>query len=78
MLCGGFGGPGFGGNGWFLIMMGIRMFIFIALIVLGIKLFNKYTDNSKSALKILDEKFATGEINEDDYIARKSVLLQKR
>ncbi len=78
MFCGGFGEPGFMNGGWFLLMMGIKIFIFIALIVLGIKLFNKHTDNSRNALKILDEKFAKGEINEDDYIARKNVLLQKR
>ncbi|GAA3650611.1 SHOCT domain-containing protein [Asaccharospora irregularis] len=74
MLC---GGAGLMGSGWFLLMMGIKVLIFVALIVLGVKLFNKYTDNSRSALKILDEKFATGEINEDDYIARKNVLLKK-
>ena len=78
MFCGGFGGAGFINNGWFLLMMGIKMFIFIALIVVGVKLFNKHTDNSRNALKILDEKFAKGEINEDDYIARKNVLLQKK
>jgi putative membrane protein len=70
MLCGGFGVPG-------LLMMGIKVLIFIALIVVGIRLFNKHTENSRSALKILDEKFAKGEINEDDYIARKNVLLKK-
>jgi putative membrane protein len=74
MLCGGFGSVG---NGLFPLMMGIRMLIIIAIIVVGIKLFNKYTDNSKSALRILDEKFAKGEINEDDYISRKNVLLKK-
>ncbi|HSQ87803.1 SHOCT domain-containing protein [Romboutsia sp.] len=78
MFCGGFGGAGFMNNGWFLLMMSIRIFAFIALIVLGIKLFNKHTDNSRNALKILDEKFANGEISEDDYIARKNILLQKR
>ena len=77
MFCGGFGGAGAIGSGWFLLMMGIRVLIFAAIIVLGIKLFNKYTDNSRSALKILDEKFAKGEINEDDYISRKNVLLKK-
>ena len=71
MFCGGFGEVG-------LIVMGIKSFIFIALIVVGIKLFNKHTDNSRNALKILDEKFAKGEINEDDYRARKNVLLQKK
>jgi putative membrane protein len=74
MFCGGFGSVG---NGLFPLMMGIRMLIIIAIIVVGIKLFNKYTDNSKSALRILDEKFAKGEINEDDYISRKNVLLKK-
>ena len=78
MFCGGFGEPGFMNGGWFLLMMSIKIFIFISLIVLGTKLFNKYTDNSRSALKILDERFAEGHISEDDYIARKNILLQKR
>ena len=71
MFCGGFGEVS-------LIVMGIKLFIFIALILIGIKLFNKHTDSSRNALKILDEKFAKGEINEDDYITRKNILLQKK
>jgi len=77
MFCGGFGGPGFINNGFFPIMIGIRMIIFIAIIVVGIKLFNKHNDNSRNALKILDEKFAKGEINEEDYISRKNILTKR-
>lgn len=83
MFCG-FGGPGiaagagFGFTPWMYMMMGIRMLIFIGLIILGIRFIKNYTMNSNSALKILDEKFAKGEISEEEYIKRRTVIVQKR
>jgi len=82
MLCR-FGGPGFSGAGfgfspWMFVMMGIKMLIFIGIIVLGVRLIKNYTRNSNSALKILDEKFAIGEISEEEYIKRRTVMTQKR
>ncbi|KZL92935.1 SHOCT domain-containing protein [Clostridium magnum] len=77
MLCG-FWGSGFGFSPWMPIMMGIRILVFIGLIVLGIKLVRNYTVNSSSAIKILDEKFAKGEISEEEYIKRRTVIIQKK
>jgi putative membrane protein len=84
MFCGfggpgfGFGGPGFGfGTGMFIMMI-IRMLIFIGLIVFGVKLIKNYTTNSNGVLKILDEKFASGEISEEEYIKRRNVMTQKK
>lgn len=77
MFCG-FGGPGFGFSPWMSMMMGIRILVFIVLIVLGAKLIKNYTSNSNGALKILDEKFASGEISEEEYIKRRTVMIQKK
>ncbi|GEA30595.1 MULTISPECIES: SHOCT domain-containing protein [Clostridium] len=83
MFCSGFGGyGGFGaassiGYGGMFLAMGVRMLIFIALIVLAFKLFKNYTNKSNDAMKILNEKFAGGEITQEEYLKRKSVLSQK-
>ncbi|AQS05694.1 SHOCT domain-containing protein [Clostridium beijerinckii] len=68
---------GFGGYGGMFLAMGFRMLIFIALIVLAFKLFKNYTNKSNDAMKILNEKFAGGEITQEEYLKRKSVLSQK-
>lgn len=84
MFCRGFGGAGgFGptgsiGYGGMFLMMGLKMLIFIALIVLAFKIFKKYTDKSNSAMKILNEKFASGEITQEEYLNRKAVLTQNK
>ena len=77
MFCG-FGGSGFGFSPWMPVMMIIRILVFAGLIVLGIKLVKNYTVNSSSAIKILDEKFAKGEISEEEYIKRRTVVMQKK
>ncbi len=77
MFCG-FGGSGFGFSPWMFMMMGIRILVFIVLIVFGVKLIKNYTSNSNGALKILDEKFASGEISEEEYIKRRTVMTQKK
>jgi putative membrane protein len=86
MFCG-FGGSGFGGYGYgfgagMLIMMAFRILIFIGLIVLVVKVVKNYTTNyainSNSALKILDEKFASGEISEEEYTKKRNLMRQNR
>ncbi|MDP4147614.1 MAG: SHOCT domain-containing protein [Bacillota bacterium] len=84
MFCRGFGPMGYGfashgyfGGGFMLIMMVFRLLILIGIVVLAVKLFKKYTNNSSSVIRILDEKFAKGEISEEEYIKRKSILKQK-
>lgn len=82
MFCGfgyrGFAGAGFGFSPWMFLMMGIRILIFIGIAVLVIRLIKNYTTNSNSAIRILDEKFAKGEISEEEYIKRRNVMMQKR
>ncbi|AFS79064.1 hypothetical protein DUF2078 [Gottschalkia acidurici 9a] len=76
MFCSGFGPSGLGGS-WMFFAMGIRLLAFVGLVFLSFKLFKKYTDNSNHTMKILDEKFASGEISEEEYLKRKSILSQK-
>ncbi len=87
MFCRGFGGfGGYGGlgqassigYGGMFLAMGFKMLIFIILIVLAVKLFKNYTYKSNGAMKILDEKFASGEISKEEYLSRKTILLQKK
>ncbi|GEP63861.1 membrane protein [Clostridium beijerinckii] len=77
MFCSGFGAASSIGYGGMFLAMGVRMLIFIALIVLAFKLFKNYTNKSNDAMKILNEKFAGGEITQEEYLKRKSVLSQK-
>ncbi|MFR1708273.1 MAG: SHOCT domain-containing protein [Clostridium sp.] len=80
MFCGGFGTYGVSsgiGSSWMILAMGIRALIFIGLIFLAFKVYKQYIRKSNSAIKILEEKFVNGEINEEEYIKRKNVLLQK-
>lgn len=82
MFCGGFGGYGLGssgtiGFGWMLLSMGFRLIIFIGIIVLIFKLFKSYSNKSSDVIRILDEKFANGEISEEEYLKRRTILSQK-
>lgn len=65
------------GSGWMLLAMGIRIVIFIVLIILAVKLYKKLSHKPNSALQILNEKFALGEITEEEYLRKKSILNEK-
>jgi putative membrane protein len=81
MFCRGFGGFGsgyFSGGGMF-IMMGFGLLIFLALIFLGLKLMKTHphsnlSASSDSALNILNERYARGEINDEEYTKKKTIL----
>lgn len=82
MFCSGFGGYGFGisnpiSYGWMFLVMGFRLLIVVGLIVLAVKLFKSYTNKSDDVMRILNEKFANGEISEEEYLKRKTILSQK-
>lgn len=80
---GGYGGYGMHGNfggGFFPMTMIFDLVVLIAIIVVGVKLYKKYvsgTDKSK-IFSILDEKYASGEITEEEYIKRRTILSNKK
>ncbi|MFL0269888.1 SHOCT domain-containing protein [Candidatus Clostridium radicumherbarum] len=88
MFCRGFGGfAGYGpygygasgslGIGWYLINMGFRLLIFIGVIILAVKLYKRHHNFNNNSMRILDEKFAKGEINEEEYLKKKTILSKK-
>ena len=77
---GGYGMHGSFGGGFFPITMIFNLVVLIALIVVGVKLYKKYvsgTDKSK-IFAILDEKYASGDITEEEYIKRRTILSNKK
>lgn len=77
MFCGGYG---FTGSPLIMILFGgVRLAIFVLLIMMGVKMFKKYTSKSSqnSTLKTLDEMFVRGEISEEEYRLKKKILLEK-
>jgi len=68
-----------GGNfgPWIIIAMALKLVILVVIIVIAYKYFKKHNLRSISAIKILNERYAKGEIDEEDYLKRKEVLKQK-
>jgi putative membrane protein len=80
MFCNGYGGFGSVSNigyGGMFLAMGFRMLVFIVLIVFAVKLFKSYSNKSNSAMRILDEKFANGEMNQEEYLRKREILSKK-
>ncbi len=80
MFCNGYGGLGPAssiGYGGMFLGMGFRMLVFIVLIFFAVKLFKSYSNKSNSAMRILNEKFANGEMTQEEYLKRKEILSQK-
>lgn len=65
--------------------MGLFMLLLIALMILGIMALLRYLHNSKqplmqsdeTALHILSDRFARGEINNDEYTTKKAMLTKR-
>lgn len=81
-------GNGFLGNGnyWWMGLVGIvlQLAFWIALIVIGVKLFRHYSTRTpvghnvqNSALDILRDRYARGEIDAEEYQRRKQDLTMK-
>lgn len=68
-------GNGMGAGGW--VFMIVSMVIFWGLVILaGVMIFRGTGNRSQShgALEILDERFARGDIDREEYEARRTVL----
>ncbi|MDD7793512.1 SHOCT domain-containing protein [Clostridium sp. 'White wine YQ'] len=87
MFCNGFGYGRFGGNGYGYggagFMMMIPMLIILLLVIYFVyKAISRKDINlsanrtSSNAIDILNERFAKGEISEEEYSARKKQLLK--
>ena len=82
MFCRGFSRYGYGGGGGMFIMMGFGFLIFLVLIYLSYILIKTNSPSplssaNNSALSILNERYAKGEINEEEYTKKKSILSRK-
>jgi putative membrane protein len=71
------------GGGWWGVGMGLLSLVFLGLIVAGIVLVLRgpsegpsRTGEGRRALDILDERFARGEIDREEYEASKQVLTE--
>lgn len=86
--CSNFGGYGFGGygygasgpvnSGFSYLAIGLRVFIILAVLVLIISLFRYMQKGSDNAVRILDERYAKGDIGEEEYFSIKSNLARKK
>ena len=81
MFCNGFGtgGYGFGGPNFFMMMPMIIILVMVVYLIFKATHSKNldYAHNNVSLSKariILDERFAKGEINEEEYLAKKNQL----
>lgn len=83
-----FGGHGGGFGGGMFLMMGFGFLVFLALLFITYKLMKGHHSNhsylaapsnieNNVAISVLNERFAKGEIDEEEYIKRKTILSQK-
>ncbi len=75
-----FGGRGFNNmmnlgsrtSGWFILYDIIKLLIIIAVVIFVVRMFMKKSDNqnnstSNKAIELLKERYASGEISEEEY-----------
>ncbi len=74
MLCymGGYGMHGYGAG---MALMMVFWIVVLAAVVFFI--YKKYNNTSNEALELLKMKFVKGEIDEEEYINKKNILLKK-
>ena len=67
------------GNHYPLMMgfMAIKFVIFVVIAVLIIKHVRKYYFNNSYPISVLNERYAKGEIDEEEYIKKKAILKKK-
>ncbi|QEK13341.1 SHOCT domain-containing protein [Crassaminicella thermophila] len=73
-------GFGFGYAGWWpwmILRMGLGIVITIGFVIWITRLVRDYGYNRKHAIELLDEKFANGEIGEEEYMQKKKIIKGK-
>lgn len=70
MFCRGYGFYGMG----FPFGMLFSMAFCILIIAAAVKLYSKYLSKSSNAMAILNEKYANGSINEEEYLRKRNFL----
>jgi len=74
----GFGRCGFIGGGFGMMLIALILIGIVIYVIFKHKKINaKNESGSDNALTILDERFARGEIDEEDYKQRKTLLLKR-
>ena len=62
---------------WIIGAMVVKLVILVAVIFIAYKVLKKHNFRSISAIKILNERYAKGEIEEEEYLKRKEILKAK-
>jgi putative membrane protein len=70
------GSSQFSGNlvPWIIATMVIKFVLFFLIMFIIYKIIRKHSFHSISAIRILNERYAKGEIEEEDYLKRKEIL----
>ena len=62
---------------WIIVAMVLKLVIFFLIIFIVYKIIKKHNFHSISAIRILNERYAKGEIEEEEYLKRKEILRKK-
>ena len=60
--------------GWATALMIFKLVVLVVLIVVAIILIRKYFFSNRKAIAILNERYAKGEIEEEEYLKKKQIL----
>ncbi|MCT4619452.1 MAG: SHOCT domain-containing protein [Marinisporobacter sp.] len=75
-MCGfGFGYTGWWG--WMFLRTGLGIAVTIGLVIWITKLIKNTIQDRRNGIQFLDERFARGELSEEEYIQKKKVLSDK-
>ncbi|WP_010233683.1 SHOCT domain-containing protein [Clostridium arbusti] len=68
---------GFGYGGMFMMLVPIILIAIIVYAIIKLKDHPSHGDNNNRALDILNERYARGEINEEEYKQKKNTIMRR-